>query len=219
MDKEREIIHKIFDNDADDAEKKLVAKWTESDPGLREEFSGLKGAVDMLEESERREPPMFFTAEVMKKIEAMKKLPKARPSIAGRIREFFFGSRVLRWNMASALGATALVIVALATITLLHRTPAINTAGIAEPVATVHLTFNAPQARSVAVAGDFNKWRTDANEMRNTNGTWSIDVKLKPGVYSYSFVVDGKSWVPDPGAESYQDDGLGSRNAVLRVNI
>ncbi len=55
--------------------------------------------------------------------------------------------------------------------------------------------------------------------MKGTDGMWSIDLKLKPGVYTYSFVVDGKTWVPDPGAESYVDDGLGSRNAVLRVNI
>jgi 1,4-alpha-glucan branching enzyme len=71
----------------------------------------------------------------------------------------------------------------------------------------------------VAVAGDFNKWKTDVHEMKKTDGTWSIDLKLKPGVYSYSFVVDGTAWVPDPGAEFYEDDGYGSRNSVLRINI
>jgi 1,4-alpha-glucan branching enzyme len=91
--------------------------------------------------------------------------------------------------------------------------------GPSEAAVTVRLTFRAPEARSVAVAGDFNKWRTTADEMKRTNGVWSIDLKLKPGVYSYSFVVNGKSWVPDPGAEIYTDDGFGSRNAVLRVNI
>ena len=88
-----------------------------------------------------------------------------------------------------------------------------------ESAITVRLSFHAPQARTVAVAGEFNKWKTDADEMKRTDGTWSIDLKLKPGVYTYSFIVDGKSWVPDPGAASYEDDGFGSRNAVLRVNI
>lgn len=217
MDKEQEIIQKVLDNDADESEKQLVAQWTEDDPDLREEFSGLKGVVSMLEKSERREPPMFFTAEVMKK------LPKAKPSVLDRVRDFFLGSRMLHWNMASAMAAAALVFAVLTTVSVMqHRTAAVNTAGNAEPagpVVTVHLVFNSPQARSVAVAGDFNKWKADAHEMQNTNGTWSIDLKLKPGVYSYSFVVDGKSWVPDPGAESYQDDGFGSKNAVLRVNI
>jgi 1,4-alpha-glucan branching enzyme len=91
--------------------------------------------------------------------------------------------------------------------------------GPSENVVTVRLRFRAPEARSVAVAGDFNKWRTNADEMKKSDGEWSIDLKLKPGEYSYSFIVDGKSWVPDPGAEMYRDDGFGSRNAVLRVNI
>jgi hypothetical protein len=30
-------------------------------------------------------------------------------------------------------------------------------------------------------------------------------------------VLDGKAWVADPGAESYQDDGFGSRNAVMKI--
>jgi 1,4-alpha-glucan branching enzyme len=69
------------------------------------------------------------------------------------------------------------------------------------------------------VAGDFNNWKTDAQEMKKTDGIWRIVLKLKPGVYSYSFVVDGKAWVPDPGAEFYEDDGYGSRNSVLRITI
>jgi 1,4-alpha-glucan branching enzyme len=88
---------------------------------------------------------------------------------------------------------------------------------IAESAITVRLTFHAPEAHSVAVAGKFNKWRTD-DEMKQVDGKWSIDLKLEPGVYAYSFLVDGKAWVPDPGAESYEEDGFGSQNAVLRVN-
>jgi 1,4-alpha-glucan branching enzyme len=137
----------------------------------------------------------------------MKHLPARKPSASHRIREFLFAGRVLRWNMAAALAAAAVLIIAT------------NTAGQAESVVTVRLTFRAPQAQSVAVAGDFNKWRTNADEMKRIDGEWSIELKLKPGEYSYSFIVDGKSWVPDPGAERYRDDGFGSRNAVLRVNI
>jgi 1,4-alpha-glucan branching enzyme len=86
-----------------------------------------------------------------------------------------------------------------------------------EPAILVRLTFHAPQAHSVAVAGKFNKWRID-DKMERSDGMWSIDLKLKPGVYAYSFLVDGREWVPDPKAESYEEDGFGSQNAVLRVN-
>lgn len=211
MDKERDIIHKILDNDAGEEEKQLIER---ADPVLRKEVDGLTRAVRMLKESERREPPAFFTAEVMKH------LPARKPSASHRIREFLFAGRVLRWNMAAALAAAAVLIIAtLVAVPRIERGTTTNTAGQAESVVTVRLTFRAPQARSVAVAGDFNKWRTNADEMKRIDGEWSIELKLKPGEYSYSFIVDGKSWVPDPGAERYRDDGFGSRNAVLRVNI
>jgi hypothetical protein len=216
MDKDRDImhtIHKVLDNEGDDAEKKLIEKSIEDDPRLREEISGLANTVRMLEQSKRREPPAFFTAQVMKK------LARKQPSVWARTREFLFGSRVLHWNMASAFGAAVIVLVALITVSRVHRETAMNAAGPGESAVTVRLSFYAPQARAVSVAGDFNKWKTDADEMKGTDGMWSIDLQLRPGVYSYSFVVDGKSWVADPGAQSYADDGFGARNAVLRVAI
>jgi 1,4-alpha-glucan branching enzyme len=120
--------------------------------------------------------------------------------------------------MATALATTIIVVIAAVVLTRSLREPSL-TAVPTPGMVTVRLTFHAPQAHSVAVAGDFNKWRTNADEMHQSDGNWSIDLKLKPGVYAYSFVIDGRSWVPDPGAETYQDDGYGSRNAVLRVNI
>ncbi len=216
MDKERDIIHKILDNEAGEEEKQEIARRKEADPALRDEFEGLSRVVRMLKESERREPPAFFTAEVMKK------LPARNPSVAARLREFFLGSRVLRWNMATALAMAVVLVVAVAALVRMPHQAGMNVAMQAtesEPVVTVRLTFRAPEAHSVAVAGDFNKWRTNADEMKKSDGEWRIDLKLKPGEYSYSFIVDGKSWVPDPGAEIYRDDGFGSRNAVLRVNI
>lgn len=39
----------------------------------------------------------------------------------------------------------------------------------------------------------------------------------KPGAYAYMFVVDGDPWVTDPFADAYRDDGLGHRNAALRI--
>ena len=214
MDKEREIIHKILDNDATDEEKRIIAQRMEADPSIREEINGLLGAVRMLEESERHQPPSTFTADVMKR------LPGTKTSVIERFRKFLFEGRVLRWNMASALATTVIVIAVGVLFTRFYHEPTMT--AVSTPVqeeATVRLTFRAPEAHSVAVAGDFNKWKTNVDEMQQNGGTWSIDLKLKPGVYTYSFVIDGKSWVPDPGAKTFQDDGFGSRNAVLRVTI
>jgi hypothetical protein len=216
MDREQEIIHKIFDGEAEEEEQNILFQGMEADAGLKEEYTGLMNAVRALRESERHEAPFAFTAEVMKK------LPEHSPSMLSRIREFLFGSRVLRWNMASMMAAAVIVLVMAVTVSRMHRettAPIIASSGQDETAISVHLTFHSPQAQRVAVAGDFNKWKTDVHEMKKTDGTWSIDLKLKPGVYSYSFVVDGKAWVADPGAEFYEDDGYGSRNSVLRINI
>ncbi|HAM50505.1 MAG TPA: hypothetical protein DCP92_07330 [Nitrospiraceae bacterium] len=213
MDKNREILHKVLDGDFGEDEKKIIARNVEMDAGLKKEFAGLENAVRMLEKSERLEPPMSFTAEVMKR------LPRKKAPVFARISEFLFGSRVLHWNMATALGVAVIVLFGVITVSRVHREPSTNAAGPVESEATVRLTFYAPQAHTVSVAGDFNKWKTDADEMKGTGGMWHIDLKLKPGVYSYSFVVDGKSWVADPGAQAYTDDGFGSRNALLRVSI
>jgi len=217
MDREREIIHKILDGDAEEEEQKILSRGMEADTRLGEEFTGLMNAVRLLKESERREAPFSFTAEVMKK------LPGRSPSVLSRFREFLFGSRVLRWNMASVLAMAVIVLVTVVTVSRMHRetteTIMSSSSGQDEATVSVRLTFHSPQAQRVAVAGDFNNWKTDAHEMKKSDGIWSIDLKLKPGIYSYSFVVDGKSWVPDPGAEAYEDDGYGSRNSILRTNI
>lgn len=213
MDKNREIIHKILDGEASEDEKKIIARSVEMDAGLKKEFAALENTVRMLKKSERREPPMSFNAEVMQR------LPRKRTGIFARIRQFLFGSRVLHWNMATALGVAVIVLFGVITMSRVHREPSMIAAGPVESEMNVRLTFYAPQAQTVSVAGDFNKWKTDADVMKGTDGMWTIELKLKPGVYSYSFVVDGKSWVADPGAQSYTDDGFGSRNAELRVAI
>lgn len=214
MHNERDIIHKILDGGSEESEKEFITGGLEADPALREEFIGLENTVRQLEESARFQAPMGFTAEVMKK------LPQPSLSLRDRIREFLLGSRVLRWNMASALASGVIVVIALMVfVRAPWETVLTNGADRTAPTVMVRLTFHSPQAHRVAVAGDFNKWRTDAHEMKRTDGVWSIDLKLKPGVYTYSFIVDGQSWVPDPGAEVFQDDGFGSRNAVLKVDI
>ena len=35
--------------------------------------------------------------------------------------------------------------------------------------------------------------------------------------YTYSFVIDGERWVPDPGAPETVDDGFGGVNSILRL--
>lgn len=86
-----------------------------------------------------------------------------------------------------------------------------------DPGDTVELRFRAPEAQSVAVAGDFNGWDPTAHPMhRDADGWWTVELDVDPGRYEYSYVVDGE-WVTPPEAAITVDDGFGGRNGVLEV--
>ena len=84
----------------------------------------------------------------------------------------------------------------------------------------VDLIMSAPQAASVAVVGDFNGWDPQRTRMIRLDheGRWTARLKLPPGVHQYSFVIDGSTWVPDPGAKTTLADGFGGRNSVIIVD-
>ena len=83
----------------------------------------------------------------------------------------------------------------------------------------VKFVLVAPQAVRVSLVGDFNNWDPTATPLERTptGGTWSVTVPLSPGRHEYSFVVDGKQWLPDPSAPLAPVDGLGAPNSVVLV--
>ncbi len=84
----------------------------------------------------------------------------------------------------------------------------------------VQFLYVAPDAESVAVAGDFNGWTPEGFELRDPDGDgiWTGEAPLSPGLHKYMFVVDG-AWVTDPQADRYVDDGFGNRNALIEVPV
>jgi hypothetical protein len=80
--------------------------------------------------------------------------------------------------------------------------------------------FVAPGANSVRMTGDFVSWDPEGVDLRDERGTgvWTVDVPLEPGVYQYTFIVDGTEWRPDPHAVSQVDDGFGQTNSVVIVS-
>jgi hypothetical protein len=90
--------------------------------------------------------------------------------------------------------------------------------GSADGTVLVEFQFVAPEARSVALAGDFSDWEPVLSLTRpGPDGRWSGRLPMRPGVHHYMFVVDGSRWVTDPLAERHVDDGFGNRNAVVAV--
>jgi len=84
----------------------------------------------------------------------------------------------------------------------------------------VDVVFTAPQAASVTIVGDFNNWDPRRTQLVRANheGEWRARLKLAPGVYQYSFVLDGSDWVSDPLAMTMLADGFGGTNSVIIVD-
>ena len=69
-------------------------------------------------------------------------------------------------------------------------------------------------ATNVYLSGSFNGWSTTQTPMKKVNDGWMIDVNLKPGKYTYKYIVDGK-WKQDPNNQLSEADGAGGLNSVL----
>jgi hypothetical protein len=80
----------------------------------------------------------------------------------------------------------------------------------------VRFTLENDDARSVAVAGDFSGWQPRPLS-RGDDGEWELELVLDPGVYHYSFVIDGTEWVVPANATGVVDDGFGRKNATIVV--
>ena len=76
--------------------------------------------------------------------------------------------------------------------------------------------LSVPNAKTVALAGDFTGWKPTYTMTRSGAELWTVVVPLEPGVHTYAFVVDGQRWVADPDAPSV-DDGFGGTNSRVAV--
>jgi chromosome partitioning protein len=78
----------------------------------------------------------------------------------------------------------------------------------------VIFTFSAPAAGRVQLAGDFNSWVPEGNEMHLTAGIWHKVIPLAPGRYRYRYVVDG-CWQADPSNTAVEVSPYGDYNSVV----
>lgn len=77
--------------------------------------------------------------------------------------------------------------------------------------------LQAPQAKEVYLAADFNDWRLDtASRMEQKNGQWTKRLKLLPGRYHYRFVIDGK-WTEDPNNTKKETNPFGELNSLIEI--
>ncbi|MCP5514889.1 MAG: isoamylase early set domain-containing protein [Spirochaetales bacterium] len=116
-------------------------------------------------------------------------------------------------NRTLLAAAAVLLVVFTVSITLMA-------VGNIEKSVVVYLQFYAPEAKEVAVVGDWNNWNPalDILQDKDGDGRWEIRIKVRTGrEYRYQFLIDGEQWVPDPDAPISLNDGFGGENSILNI--
>lgn len=86
---------------------------------------------------------------------------------------------------------------------------------ILQPNFTFRLKGHA-EARTIYLAGDFNKWSPTMLPMKRVGDEWEVEVNLSKGKHLYKFIVDGK-WILDPQNKLWENNEHQTGNSVLWV--
>ncbi|KRP07531.1 MAG: hypothetical protein ABR94_07580 [Sphingobacteriales bacterium BACL12 MAG-120802-bin5] len=71
-------------------------------------------------------------------------------------------------------------------------------------------------ARHVYFASSLNDWQQQSHPMQKKDGVWQLPAYVRPGTYTYKFIVDGM-WLLDPENPAERPDGSGNFNSVLSI--
>ena len=179
-------------------------------------------ALQALERLPRIAAPADLTKNIMAAIKPQ------RQSAFARLRQWLESRPMLGWEFAGAAMVASVLFVTLAPLSVdtlsggsrQVSSPLNQASYIPGPVGnSLQFSLYAPEAKTVALIGDFNGWgSTDEIKLKPSgNGMWSAAVPLPAGSYQYAFLVNGQRWVTDPHAEQHVNDDFGRQNAVLTI--
>lgn len=226
MDEQELMVQRFLDQDLTPEERVVFLRSVDIDPALRRTWLNLEMVVAEAAQLPRMTPSAKFLSQLKAKVAS----PPVR--LWDRVRMAITMPHTLEWNLAGAMAAACVAVVAMAGV--LRMMPerivevpvgqasvqTIASPANPEPKVFVRLVLLQPGAQSVSVAGDFNGWNPGQTKLeRSEGGMWTATIPLKPGRYQYMFVIDGKQWIADPLAGEASVDGFGSENAVLDVSI
>ncbi len=214
----KKLLQLYIDNTLTFGEKQLVEKHLEKCSKCRAELKSLSTMVRLIESFPEVSTSPNFTENLMSKISQIEEKERERIIPAWQM------SLKNLWNTPryrySLVGIFTVAVFCVFTFVFLFHPSLLP--GQRETLAQVEVTFTISgiEAKSIAVAGDFNGWNTSTNRLEDPegDGIWTGKMHLKPGRYEYMLVIDNSKWVADPNAKVYADDGFGSKNAVLFIN-
>lgn len=79
----------------------------------------------------------------------------------------------------------------------------------------VEFRFYRPEAKAVALAGDFNAWQKSTFPMKaDGTGWWRYRLQLAPGTYQFQYFADGE-WFLDYAAFGLERGPFGWNSVLL----
>lgn len=208
------LVQRFLDGELTRTERQALLRLLGSRPDLRQRILEDEAMLDDVSSLPRAVPAPDFVSRVLAALPAQD--GRSVVDAAPRTR-----LRVPRAFMAVAASLLLAIGFWVGRVSDASTSPP-SAAADADPDATVlvRLVLLDPDARSVAVAGDFNGWDpTSAPLERTEGGFWTAMLPLETGRYHYMFFVDGQRWVPDPFAVETSLDGFGAQNSVLDVEL
>ena len=124
------------------------------------------------------------------------------------------------WAAGAALAAGLILTVLLRPAGAPSAPAVALSSAAAEATRPVSLRLAAPASSRVAVVGDFNDWDPAGTPLRPTGdrGIWTVELRLKPGRYHYTFLIDGSRWEGDPSEPRAPESDFGAPVSVLTVS-
>jgi 1,4-alpha-glucan branching enzyme len=96
--------------------------------------------------------------------------------------------------------------------------PAGKSLGVSEEARKkrVSFAFTAAPGSKVFVAGTFNNWDPNKDQLKEKAGVFSLSLHLPAGRHEYKFIVDG-TWYIDSKCPDFVPNAQGTLNSVLTV--
>jgi len=94
-------------------------------------------------------------------------------------------------------------------------------AGTPAPLTTVcpsRLVVYQPDAREVAVVGEFTNWQPLPMHTSGSSGYWEITLDIPGGEHRFVYVADGRRRFIDPTILTREQDDFGGENGILIVD-